>query len=380
MLKELKVESIMSQDFAEITSDERVSKLVSLFKGSRDVVVVKEDNKYSGVISKKDLIRSTNKPGSTKIKKITRASPKLSKSTDLAEVARLMIENNMANLPVFENEVVVGMVKIDDILKTLEKSSFDVKAKDIMTSKPVTLKQDDSVIKALITCRDHNISRIMITKGDDLIGLISLHDIITPKMLAPTKGLTEHHIIDEKNSAFDMQIKNLMTTDVFTVPDSASVNDLIKEMFSKDISSLVVAEHQKPLGIITKKDILEAVLYESKKSDDEVVIQVASKVNVNRTLVIEEISDFVKKNKKELGPGYINAHITKHKETLRDKHLLHCRLRIRCKQQYDVSSEGYGEEYMMKEAFRKLKSQMLKENRKKLTPEEVYEYTNTSAL
>ncbi len=380
MLKDLKTEKIISQDFAEIDSEERLSKLVPYFKGTRDIVIVKNKDVYAGVISKKDLIRSTAKPSSTKVKNIVRRCPKISKGTNLLEVSRLMIENNMSHLPVFENEKIVGVVKIDDLLREVLSQKPSFKAKDVMTSNLVCLEPSDSVTKALITCREHNISRIPIISKDKLVGLVSLHDIITPKLLGPVEGLTTHDLIAEKNSIFDMNLENIMNKEVYTVTENMTANDLIKKMFEKNISSLIVVEYEKPVGVLTKKDLLQQALYESEEADKEIIIQIISKVDINKKAIIQEIKDFAKKNEEDLGPGYINAHITKHKETFKDQNLLHCRLRIRCKQQYDVSSEGYGEEYLMKEAFRKLKHQMYKEGKKKVSPEEVYEYTNTGAL
>ncbi len=381
MLKGLKVGNIVTEDYVEIDVKETLSKSLPKFTDSKDVLVVLEDGKYKGVLTHKEALRTNIPAHQTKIKSIYRSAPRLSKDVELGEVARLMVESNLFHLPVIEHETIVGVVKGDDILKEFQKIKQKyIAASEVMTSNPAVITKDYTLAKTLVTFREHNISRLPIVEEGRIIGIISLKDIINQNIYTPREGIHKYHIIDEKNSVLDIHVKELMNTEVVTSPPSEDVKDILKKMFEKDISSIIIAEKGKIEGITTKKDLLEKIAYESKESESEIFIQISSKAQIDRKTILEELKEYAEKHKNQLGPGYISVHIAKHKESLKGKPLLLAKLRIRCKEMYDVKAEDYGEDLVIKEALRKLKEMMIKRGKKKYTNKEILEYTNVSEL
>src|SRR5690606_5004899 len=112
----------------------------------------------------------------TKAKKIMRSAPKLSLETTISEASRLMIENNLFNLPVFDKQKLVGVLHGDDLIEYSLNQVKDVAVEQIMTTDTVTANQNDSIANVMILFREHNISRLPITDGQKLIGIISLKD------------------------------------------------------------------------------------------------------------------------------------------------------------------------------------------------------------
>lgn len=55
-----------------------------------------------------------------------------------------------------------------------------------------------------------------------------------------------------------------MTVNVVTMPPDASVFEVAKSMSDMDISSVIIALHEKPIGIITEADIVRRVIAEEK--------------------------------------------------------------------------------------------------------------------
>lgn len=62
-----------------------------------------------------------------------------------------------------------------------------------------------------------------------------------------------------------IRVRNIMTKEVVTVPQKSSIIEAAKLITSKSVSSLVVVENNKPIGVISEGDIINGVI--SKKSN-----------------------------------------------------------------------------------------------------------------
>ncbi len=99
----------------------------------------------------------------------------------LADAARLMRELNVGALPICgEDNRLKGMVTDRDIVVKCVASGDDprqVKASALATGKPVTVGADDEIEVALRTMSDHQVRRLPVIDGHDLVGIISQADI-----------------------------------------------------------------------------------------------------------------------------------------------------------------------------------------------------------
>ncbi len=71
-------------------------------------------------------------------------------------------------------------------------------------------------------------------------------------------------------------VKDIMTKDVVTVPENASIKEALAVMKENDISSLLVScEEDRPFGIVTRRDMINALVI-GKKSKDAKVSEIMS--------------------------------------------------------------------------------------------------------
>ena len=365
------IKNIVSKDFEVGSIEDPITKLISKFEGSRDVIILNDDQGYKGVITEKQLTRTLMDISKTKAKKLMRNAPKISMKTSFAQAVRLMVQSNLFHLPVFENDKVIGVIKSSDLLDAIVDEISHLEAKNIMTKGIITLHPKSPLKKALVMFREEGISRIVV-KDDKLLGVISLHDVVT-KALRPTERPGFGRTFDT-NNALDVPVESLMRKEVIKAGERATPGQIFDLMKNHDVSSVLIEEK----GVITRKDLLEALSYELNKEEEEVFIQLSTKIeDLNKEGVVQEVADFVEKNK-SIGPGYIYIHIHKHKETHRNKPLIHVRLRVRCKNSYDVTSEGYGEDHAIREGLRKLKTLILK-SEKSYKAHEVLDYFDLDA-
>ncbi len=61
-----------------------------------------------------------------------------------------------------------------------------------------------------------------------------------------------------------MFVKDIMTVNVVTMPLEASVLEVAKSMSDMDISSVIITDEDRPLGIITEEDIVRRVIVQER--------------------------------------------------------------------------------------------------------------------
>ena len=97
------VEDVFSKGFLEVHGNDTLSSCLSLFKKETPPVlaVIDSDGSYKGVISRKSIIRSSLAASETKVKALMRQAPAVTLKDPLSKVAKLMIESEIRQLPVY---------------------------------------------------------------------------------------------------------------------------------------------------------------------------------------------------------------------------------------------------------------------------------------
>lgn len=378
-MKNITVENLLTHNYKTIDINENMNSALSKLNDSNDLLIVLENGLYAGILSHKLALRNSIRKEKAKIKSDIRQPPKITRTTNIVEAARLMMETNFYHLPLIENNAVVGVVTADSIIHQA-KSHLNQNVEQIMTKNPITIAPEDTLRHALVEFREHGIARLPVKEKNEIKGVISLHDVLNQKTLTPTDKENRYDLIKERHDVFELPVSQLMNKEIITIKKDSTIEEAVDVMSDKNVSSLIILENSKLYGIVTKKDILEQISFENEDKKETIQIQVSSKQDIRRDNILKEIVDFTEKYAKKLGAGYVNAHITKHKETHRNEQLLHCRLRARCKTQYDVTAQGYGEEAVAKEALRKLRTQLLKQGKENNKATDIIDYTNISAL
>jgi CBS domain-containing protein len=113
----------------------------------------------------------------------------------LTDAARKMRDLNVGALPICgEDNRLKGMLTDRDITVRAVAEGMDpssVKVSDFADQKPVTIGADDSLDEALRTMTEHDVRRLPVIDGHDLVGMISQADIAQNMSGTQTGGLVE---------------------------------------------------------------------------------------------------------------------------------------------------------------------------------------------
>ena len=128
---------------------------------------------------------------------------------------------------------------------------------DYMTLKPISIRPDESVPKALGLMFEHGIHHLPVVEDEQLVGILSDRDIrkIWRKNSQGELTLTGDADLQEL-------VSNRMSHPPICIQEGTSINEGIKQMVQHQIGSLpVVDPYYKLIGIFTEADALRYCLF-----------------------------------------------------------------------------------------------------------------------
>jgi CBS domain-containing protein len=356
------VSEITTDNFEWIDIKANLQQVLPLFKNSNNPAVLVFDGKeYAGMLTEKSIVRSIHDL-KTGISGLVRKTPKITPHTTICEAARLMAENQLKQLPVFDKKV-IGVVTNENLMREAAKIDFGARpVSGIMSESIISVEADDRVGKIINIFREEGISRVPVLLNGKLVGIVTMHDLL--ELIMPKKiGAGKDSVGADNSPMRNIKIKDIMTDSVVTVKPDSTIGEAVDLMLGCDIHSLVVLDG-KVKGIITRTDVLLALAALEKKqvSNPNFTLQLTngSLVDFDQDYVTTSIKGFVKKSERFLGRGIINVYFKQHKETFRGTPLVLCRVRLKTdRHYYNARGEGWGADGAFHLAMSTLERQVL---------------------
>ena len=114
-----------------------------------------------------------------------------------------------------------------------------------------SVSPDSMVIDALKLMAEKNIGAVIVTENNKLVGIFSERDYARKVVLKDKASDSTH-------------IREIMTSNVFTVKTSSSIDDCMKIMTDKNFRHLPVVDDGKLMGVISLGDAVRFVIEEQK--------------------------------------------------------------------------------------------------------------------
>lgn len=368
----MNVSDLVTTDYAEVSADERVARVVSAFEDSScRGVVVTDDGRFDGVITRRRLIFSHREPDQ-KAASVTWPAPRVGPREDVREAAQLMLGGDVRLLPVFDDQQLVGVVTADALLEHVQEYLEAATVGDAVTSDVVTVERGTTLGDALHRFREHNDGHLPVVDGESPVGMLSLVDILN---LVVREGATQQggdlegfgdHGGEGSSTDFrsyggrdaregeserlrDLPIRDVMASPVRTARRSDTLETAVDEMFDADASSLVVVDDGDIDGIVTKTDVLDTLTWET---TGHRAVQVYGTEYI-RDADYDDIVDLVDEldgMDSDLDLQDARVHISKHQERRRGTPLLYVRVRLSTDRGLiTASAEGYGASHALNE-------------------------------
>jgi len=250
------VSDLMSSPVHACRPDDTVSYARNLMLKHRiSRVLVMDREHVAGIITKKDIgyrfrrhdpawrrRLPDNEPVSSMM---TEDILSMSPDSSIRDALVLMVTHRISGFPVVDQGMVLGMVTKSDVLEAPLIRNLDKSVKEVMHDvSSVTLKHSIDHVIDLMTAG----TRAVVVTGEDgsLAGIISESDL--------TFGQ------EGRDQPDKLYAGDIMRSPVITMQDTARTGDVVSEMVSRRISSLVIVSEQGIKGIITRDDIIGEVV------------------------------------------------------------------------------------------------------------------------
>jgi CBS domain-containing protein len=323
-------------------------------------VVLDQKNDYCGILVERSILRTDLDPGKSKVKSFKSSAPRIKTTTDYKECARLMIENNILYLPVFDKKKVTGLVSYIDILRSPVLNNISKRTiRDIMVESLPTTTPKDKLGLVYKKFKNSDIFSIPVIENEKYLGMVNLHDTlhtILQHKEKPDFGTK----LGEKEHLLDLPVKNIFFSQTYTLPESANIGDVIDTIIENKLDSVSIVDDNNFLQtVISVKDLLRFVAYQDELS-------VIPKIQINsdleeldRNRVIITVNEFVKKFSSVLGDSEFEIYMREHREKHRHQRLIYTKIHAHAHHdKFDATAEAFGQDQSLKEALEKLEKQV----------------------
>ncbi|WP_247009795.1 CBS domain-containing protein [Halorientalis litorea] len=356
------IADIATGDYVEVDAEERLGKIRSLFERENPRgIIVTDDGEYAGVIGQRQLVQS-HVEDDTKAESLLVSAPKVERTDDVREVARVLVEGGTKVAPVFEAGRLWGIVTTNAILEAVLDHLDALTVEAIYTEDVVTVTEDTNIGRAINLLREHSISRVPVLDDAGLLsGILTTHDIVNV-VIRDMDKTTVGERAGGNDRILDIPVYDEMASPVATTSLDESVDRSVERMLENDYTGLVVTpedDDRKVEGILTKTDVLRALTYTEEEHMDVQITNVNLLDNISRDAIRTDIENVVDKYQKmQVRHSHVRFH--EHKEKLRGTPLIQCQIRLRTtKGQMAGSGEGYGAKQAFNVALDKLERNVL---------------------
>jgi len=253
-----------------------------LLKHGISRLIVSEKEKPVGMLTEKDLVKAIYRIDAKPLE-ATRVSDVMSKdlvtvqeSATLHDCAKLMLDNKISSVIVLhKDKTLSGIITKTDLASVfLTQATEPLQVSKIMTRDVITVKPADSLLYVESVLVNNKISRVVVERNRQPVGIITHRDFIPAKMPLWLKQSGDPTEVENYRMATNPKeyrsnqlsylltfiATDIMTSNPITVDVADDVSNVSLLMIRHGISGLPVVKGNLLVGIVTKTDIVRAIV------------------------------------------------------------------------------------------------------------------------
>ncbi len=239
-------------------------------------VVITRSREYYGMVDYRSIfanraLKSLDLKQKAAIGKFARKLPVLDPETSLGRLISYFHESGAKALPYQEGDKITGVVTRSVVLSTILSLHVLSKARanEAMSAPLVSIDSDSNIAQAMTAMDKNHVTKLAVLDNEKLAGLLSQGDI-SDMFAKPRDRLPEKK--SYSYSPANIPVRSTMKTSVYTTDYNSYVEDAIRQMLEKRVSSLVVTRGPRPVGVLTARDVIEAAAAATAKTQSKVII------------------------------------------------------------------------------------------------------------
>ncbi len=261
----MQIKNLMSEDLITIDKDQNLSDALKLLrKHNVSRLPVTNNKELVGIISERDI---ANKLGSSKYESMPASRLHISsvmvkdvftvpETMQLADVAKLMLDEGIGSVPVMCEDKMVGIVSKADFVTLAVGIAFDkITVKEIMSKDLTVVSPTERLVHARRLMIESHVGRLPVVEDDELVGMITSKDLMRA-FIDFRKNVPEKY---QKSQIKEVLVEDIMSSNPQYVSKEISISEVSKIMIETGFNGLPVVDEGKVVGIITQTDILRLI-------------------------------------------------------------------------------------------------------------------------
>lgn len=148
-----------------------------------------------------------------------------------------------------------------------------MKVEDIMSTEPITVDKDQNLREVLTIMRQHNVTKLPVTEGGKLMGIVTDGTIADKLGRAHNKDL----------STSSLHASSVMAKDFLRARPDEELSELLADVGKPGLTMVPVCVGDQLVGVVTKSDLLQ--LIDSDQSIEDIVHKEVHAVGMDDRLV-----------------------------------------------------------------------------------------------
>jgi CBS domain-containing protein len=261
----MKAMDIMVPDIRVVSADESIAVAKNIFmKHGIGRLPVLDGDSVVGVLTENDLADAFAKArapvDTVEVRKVmSRRVSTVKPDATLDKVAEAVLKSD-AGCVIVDDHGAVGIITKTDMVRSFSKAGGgSIIVKDIMTAGVHTISPAHSMFRAAREMEERHVSRLIVVEHGVVKGIITDRDVAFASVGTPTR-LTTHNRGSRSTRIIPLTVADVAKTNVVSVQSRTDAATAAKVMMGRHVGSVVVMDGGKLKGILTKTDIVRAMV------------------------------------------------------------------------------------------------------------------------
>ncbi len=256
-----------NENFIQVNKNTNLLQSIEIMKdnGISHLIIVNEKGVLTGVISEKDIITKLSSkrilslnPSSLHISSMVARKPEiLTDFIDYKTAIEILLNKNIGCLPVVIDDKVKAIITKHDLV--MAGKNIEASVEEYMTHNVLKLDASERLVHVTRIMMEKTYSSIPVVSSGRIIG------IITDTSLMDT-WLNFYKLVrslDRDYRVRNVLLRDIISRDIYTISPKDKISDAVSIFLKEKAKSILIQEEGELVGILTKSDVLRAILEKS---------------------------------------------------------------------------------------------------------------------
>jgi len=180
----------------------------------------------------------------------------LSHDARISDAVDVIVSKKIGGLPIVDKEgVLLGIVTERDVLGVLGSARSSLHVEDVMSTSLRVTAPDCPISTVTREMTKHRFRRLPVVSDDVLYGIVTATDIMRYLGCREVfSRLTTGNVAEVTG----LPVRTLIAGELFTTTPEKNINEVAREMLSRNIGGLPVIEDSRLIGLVTEFDLVRA--------------------------------------------------------------------------------------------------------------------------